>query len=301
MDSHLKLDINAARNAIAAIRKLDLRKESIDTLIDLLVPVFRGYSVSAPRFDPGLKLFRARRCEKPSNIRELWYPPPSIVRLGRVNRSGSPVLYCCTSRETPFFEMRPSVGDNVAIARWVTSSPLLVNQAGYTAQAFLNLGSTRQHGWGPQPAEIPFGEGNEEVAEFLAEIFTQQIQRGEEHFYKLTVAVAEKLSSFDLFDGLIYPTVAMRANADNFALKPRFADAHLKFLKAEFARIDGVRDFGYDINVLDTATALRQDGFIQWKGHVDNWTLRPGEQVAMHAENGEWVAKDLAGNIVPPD
>ena len=297
----LKLDMSLARAAISAIRSLDLRTESIENILELLTPVFRGYAVSAPRFEAGLKLFRARLCDKPSNLRELLYPPASKVRMGRVNRAGSPVLYCCTSRESPFFESRPSVGTTVAIVRWITTAPLLVNQVGYTANAFTALESNRRHGWGPEPAEIPLGDGNKEVADFLAEIFTQRVSSVDDHLYKLTVAVAEKLSSDPQFNGLIYPTVAMRANADNFALKPQFADAHLKFVKAEFARIDTVRDFGYDINVLDTATALQPDGSIQWKGRLDNWILGPGEQLIMHAENGEWVAKDLAGNIVAPE
>src|SRR5438477_4147948 len=105
----LKLNLSLARAAISAIRSLDLRTESIENILGLLTPVFRGYAVSAPRFEPGLKLFRARLCGKPSNLRELS-PPASNVHMGRVNRAGSPVLYCCTSRDSPFFESRPLVG-----------------------------------------------------------------------------------------------------------------------------------------------------------------------------------------------
>jgi len=297
-----KLDLSAARSAIAAIKGLDLPGASIEEIKDLLTPLFQSYGASAPRFQPGLRLFRVRSCEKPSSIRELSYPPAEAVGLGRVNRSGSPVLYCCTSREAPFFESRPPVAKTVAIVQWETTAPLLVNHVGYTRQAFDALGSARQQaGWGPQPAEFPSWDGNEEIAEFLARLFTQRVAKGEEHFYKLTVAVAEKLFADDLFDGLLYPTVAMRGNADNFAVKPRYADKHLRFLKAEFVRIAAERDFAYDITVLDTATELGSDGSILWSGRLDQWVLRnQGDELTVEVENGRWVARDARGNIVEP-
>jgi hypothetical protein len=178
---------------------------------------------------------------------------------------------------------------------------MLVNQVGYTRQAFDALGSLRPSaGWSLEPADIPTGQGNEEIAEFLGELFTRPVARGDEHAYKLTVAVAEKLFSDDLFDGLLYPTVPMRANADNFALKPRYADKHLRFLGAEFARIDSERDFAYDITVLDTAAELGADGTIRWRGRLEQWVLSKGEQLTFTAENGEWVARDASGNVVEP-
>jgi hypothetical protein len=157
-------------------------------------------------------------------------------------------------------------------------------------------------GWGPEPIEIPNGDGNKEISQFLSEIFTQQIAQDNTHLYKLTVAVAEKLFNDDLFDGLIYPTVAMQANADNFALKPRYADRNLRFLKAECLRIDRVRDSGYDINGIDSATSLDDNGNIQWTGHPSAWVLRnQGDQLTFREENGDWVARDKDGNIVEPE
>ena len=179
---------------------------------------------------------------------------------------------------------------------------MLVNQVGYTRRTFDILGSGRpQVGWGPEPADVPTGEGNKEIAGFLAELFTRPVAKCDEHSYNITVAVAEKLFLDDLFDGLLYPTVSMRANADNFALKPRYADKHLRFLKAEFARIDAERDFAYDITVLDTATELGDDGSIRWRGRLDQWVLRnQGDQLTFTAENGKWVARDASANIVEP-
>jgi hypothetical protein len=118
----------------------------------------------------------------------------------------------------------------------------------------------------------------------------------------VSVAIAEKLFLDNIFDGLLYPTVQMRANADNLALKPRYVDSNLMFLKAEFVRVKAVREFAFDIDVLDTATELTPDGTIVWKGHRDKWTLRnKDDQLTFVAENGEWVVRNAAGQIVDPD
>jgi hypothetical protein len=297
----LKLDLAAARPAIAAIKTLDLRSASVEEIKTLLTAVFRGYQVVAPQFAPGIGLFRARICEKPANVRELSYPPPHVVGLGRVNQPGKPLLYCCTSRQAPFFEVRPPAATTLALVHWETTAPMLLNHVGYTSQAFRALGSARPHaGWSDVPAEIPAIDGNVEVAEFISDLFTRVVPRGEEHVYKLTVAVAEKLFAVDLFDGLLYPTVPMRANADNIALKPIYADTHLRFLGAAFVRIDAERDFAYDITVLDTAREVGTDGAIYWTGRRDQWVVRDGRSLTFTVQNGKWVALDAAGNIVEP-
>jgi hypothetical protein len=90
------------------------------------------------------------------------------------------------------------------------------------------------------------------------------VSKGSEEIYKLSSAIAECLFADDIFNGLIYPTVEMRANGDNLALKLRYADKNLRFLKAEYARIDAVSGFTYKITVLDFATPLAPDGRLLW-------------------------------------
>jgi hypothetical protein len=284
-------DPAAATNAIAAIRALDLRSATIEEISHLLNPIFRGYQIIAPIFEPGITLFRSRICDKPSHISALLAPPPEITKLGRVNREGKPVFYCCTSRQAPFFESQPGEGQTVAITRWVTTARLMVNHVGYTAGAFSALASNReQASWGPRPIT----QLNEPVSAFLAEVFTQIVPRGSEFKYKLSVAIAERLFLLDdKFGGLLYPTVAMRANADNFALKLPYAREHLRFQRAEYARIEKVQDFAFNTTVLDTATELGADGSICWKGRLDPWPIRKkGDALIFTVEDGRWVARD---------
>jgi hypothetical protein len=265
-------DLLEVNKAISAIRTLDLKTTSIEEIMMILRPLFDGYIVHAPVFDPGLRLFRGRIYKKPVHIRELSYPPPDHTPIGRANREGCPVLYCCTMRDVPFFESRPKLGETVAIVHWETTAKLLVNHVGYGIDNFERLGSNRKHGsWFAGPRPGPADEVNRVISDFLADVFTRRVPKGSEEMYKLSIAIAEYLFTDDTLDGLIYPTVEMRGNADNFALKRRYADTNLRFLKAEYARIDAVLEFRYKITVLDFATALSPDWRFLWNAPFGYW------------------------------
>jgi len=231
----------------------------------------------------------------------LSYPPPHSTPLGRVNRPGSPVFYCCTSKEATFFEIQPAKGQNVVISQWITTATMMVNHVGYTDPAFKVLGAKRPHaGWSSEPAFIPGDNANRFIAEFLSEIFTRRVKTGSEHEYILTIAIAEKLFSHGLYNGLLYPSIALWANADNFALKTNYVDNNLRFIKAEYANITDAKENFFNVTVLDTATELLADGTIVWKGPPDKWVIPPGETVKVSSENGKWVVRNASGKIVEP-
>jgi hypothetical protein len=294
-------DIAAARCAIEEIRRLDLRLTSFDDLRTRLWGLLTGYRVAAPRFEPGFRVFRARVCEKPAKVSEISYPPPERTPLGRCNRPGVPIFYGSTSREPPFFEARPTPGATIALAQWVTTQPMLLNHLAFTRPTFERLGSKReQAGWAREAAEIP--PGMQELAYLLGELFAASIGVGEEHSYLLTAALTSVMSDADVFDGLMYPSVAMWANGNNIALKTGFVDRALKFDKIEFARVERVKETAYDISWLDTAAKIADDGTIQWRGRLENWSIRePFGQLTFTAENGGWIARDAEGNVVEPE
>jgi len=299
--SHWIINIEATKTAISKIRELDLRLTTIEKIKELLITVLYGYTVSAPRFPPGINLFRLIIRDKPSHMSGLSYPPPQLTPLGRVNRPGSPVFYCCTSKEATFFEIQPTKGQTVVISQWITTAPMMVNHVGYTEPTFKALGSKRPHaGWSSEPAFIPGDNANRFIAEFLSEAFARRVAVDSEYEYILTIAIAEKLFSHGLFDGLLYPSIALWANADNFALKANYVDNNLRFIKAEYAGINDVQDNLFKVTPLDTATELSADGTIVWKGRPDQWVIRPGEQFKFAAENGKWVVRDAFGKIVDP-
>lgn len=294
-----KLNVKAARAAMAALQVIDLSQDFDEEVVRKLLEAFDGHQVRAPRLQPGVRLFRGQICDKPTNIRRLGYPPPAIAPQGRANRAGRPMLYCCASRAAPFFELQPTVGQTVALAHWTTTAPMIVNHAGYTHTTFVRLGSVRKY----QP-RYRCSTADEEISAGFADLFTRKMDvEHEGRLYKLTSTIADFLTEpADQLDGLIYPSVAMRANSDNLALKPRYADRHLKFEKAELIRIDSIDDFSYKVTVLDTAKALGDDGSILWRGRSEGWVLaNVGDRLMFTIEQGKWVARDMAGNIVEAD
>jgi hypothetical protein len=290
--------------AIARIGALDWPSASIDDIKEALRPALEGHQVVSRRFHPGLHMFRARVCgsERPQNIRDLSYPPPALVGLGRVNRPRQPVLYCSSSTTAAISETRPPVGSTIAVVEWETTEHLAVNHVGYTQETFHALGSDRAlERWDGQAVDIHHNTPDDYITAVLATLFTQRIEKGEESLYKVSVAVAELLFSDDLFSGLLYPTVQMRAHGDNIAVKTPFADAHLRFVIARLMRVDSQLDFGYRVTALDTARVLGDDGSIKWRGRPDTWTIPKGHKMTFVLENGFWVPRDSDGNFIPPD
>jgi len=291
------------RRVIEAISSLNLDDVSIDDIVAILTPIFVGYKLQVPRIDTGSKLFRARICDKPSTIKDLIYPPSHLVSLGRVNRPNNPIMYCSMARSSAFFEVNPQVGQHLVVSHWVTTALLLVNQVGYSRAVLERLNSNRLEDEVWLNGDIFKYEGlNQDIAEFLGNIFTEHVSKGQEKKYKLSVAIAEKLLMGVIVDGLMYPTVAMRANADNIALKPSYVDKNLEFKRAEYILIEKVKEFGFEAKVIDTAIDLSHEGDILWRGFGNQWSLKnQGDELSLSVENGFWVARNTNGDIVEPD
>jgi len=274
----------------------DLSARTVEDLIEEIGPLTRDLQVTAPRFEPGIMLFRGRPGSRVEHRDELTYPPPDQVALGRANRDGSPVFYGATFRSVVFFEVPNTVGDQLLVSRWRTVKPLLVNHLGYTATVFERLGSGRDKpGWDGENDPLQGHETSRHVLEQFGQLFASQ----DTAMYKLTAALAEFFMRPPL-EGLIYPTIAMNANADNVALKPEWVDSGLEFVGVELVRIDAVRGLKRDITVLDYATA-GDDGVLDWKGRGPNWQLTEhGQELHVSVEQGVYVARDPVGKIVDP-
>lgn len=260
-----KLPSSELKRIKQAIRTLDLCFARDDEIARLIQRLMYGYGLSFPTIKPPLRLYRGRACTKPKNISELSYPPPNKAPIGRANRAGDPVFYCSTDSYTPSFEAALALGDFYALSCWETTVTLTVNAVGYTRSAFEKLDSERANcGW-------DFAHTDEDRAQFLAELFTETVPVDIPYRYRFTSALAEMMTR-DLFDGIMYPTVARYANGENFALKRAYADS-LKFLQVRFwvlkelmsdsrGRANGRKVF----TELDCAREVAKDGTIKWLG-----------------------------------
>ena len=286
------LNLKQIQDIIKEIRRLDLKVVDINIIKEKLKPLFVGYTLRAPIYEPGLKLYRGRVCnEKPNKIEDITYPPAKLItKYQRVNRPGQSVFYCCAGRRVPFFECFVKTGDKFILSQWKTISRLLVNNIGYLNDNIMGL----------QPKSLDeLKEANILIRNFIDEEFTKNVNKGEEYLYKITIALAEKHFSDDIFNGLLYPSIAINGRSDNLALKPNYVDKNLMIERVEFIQIISVKGFEYKIKVLDLATSFGKDGSIEWKGHPGKWYLKKkGDELILSVENGRWVAKDKEGKIV---
>jgi hypothetical protein len=287
------------QRAIAQLKSMQGKNAGIDDLKAALQPIFTGWQITAPVFDPGMKLYRGRVLSGDvwDNLADLSYPPSDIAKAGRANREAQPLFYCSVAREPVFFETHVSVGDKLAVVHYETVTPLALMSLGYTAAVAEASRSSRPV---PEYGQLGHTDARESdllVNKFLSDLFTSEHP---ERDYLMSIAVAEKMLDAEMMDGLLYPSLAMSANADNIALKPRFADQHLRAIYAECLEITAVKGKRISVKGLDEARHI-SDGKIEWLGHVGNWQLtKHGQQLLFEAVDGHWIARDEDGNIVDP-
>ena len=271
--------------------KQNLTALSLEEIKGLIQNAMNGRTVRTPLLNSGHHLYRARKLGKDfikeAGIRlaQLSYPPASSTRIGRLNRDGSPLFYSSTCKEAVFFELDLKAGDEIVLSIWETTEPALVNHLGYTEPVFQTLGSTRNlPAWTQEAAaaclEVPPNTtasnvgvaGRPMSGDVFSQLFSEVVQPSDQEKYKLTSAIAElHYESIDhdthRFAGILYPSVRMRANGDNLALMPWFADAHLRFKKATHIRIDAAEAHKFSVTSLDTAISSDAAGLLQWSGN----------------------------------
>jgi hypothetical protein len=315
--------LEATTEIIADLKRIDLVTADIDSIKEQLRPLFTGYRVHAFTFDTGWPLYRGNVYSfKPRNSKYLRYPPPEKVnKFQRANRPGCPMFYCSGARTAPFFEVGVKPGDHISISRWRTTERALVNNIGYHDGVFNTLGSTRAADVYKEimPEHDPAfdrNSANYAIHQFLAEEFAQIVPSGDEYRYKLSAAIAERLLGnvnpkpgredeippYRKFCGIMYPSLAMRANADNIVLLPEFVDNHMTLEQVEYLHIVGDEGpLDYQYTRLDFANTFALDGTIQWKGRPPQWTIPSDGSVTPRDELGEIIYRDQLGNIVNPD
>jgi hypothetical protein len=225
------------------------------------------------------------------------------------------MFYCSVAREAPFFELNCRAGEHIAVSRWRVTEKLWLNNAGYSDAAMKRLQSSRDKPpYWQTMRPVPEHAVNRRVHEFFSEEFTRHVDDGAEHLYKISVAITEKLlgnltihqqrqgmPKDSRFSGIIYPTISMRGNSDNVALRPEFVDRYLRLERVEYIRIDSVgENFTYQVTNLDFADSFSADGTIEWKGRNPNWKMPPGAAWRIGVENGRWVARNEEGRVVEP-
>lgn len=297
-------EMNEVQHVIQELRTMDLAVMDIDVLKEHLGAVIPGYILNSPIIPKDRRLYRGVKwADRPLKTADLSYPPEMKVKtFHRAGRPGRPLFYCGTAREAPFFELGLISGDKVAISHWKTTAQLVVNNVGYHGEVFDKLSSGRDYpSWGKETEFHELEKTSASMRHFFATEFAKIVPFGQEHLYKISIAIAELHFSHEMFGGLLYPSMAMRANADNLALKPDCVDQYLKPHKVEYIRVDESSDHEFKVTILDFADTSGPDGKIQWKGRHPRWVMRQeGQVLQFTVENGRWVARNEQGEIVEP-
>lgn len=256
---------------IQALGKADLLRVSISYLRDQVSLLFKENIHTGIEISPNWgKLHRAVKYkELPLTTDRLSYPIHSNetpVSLGRANLPKKPVFYCSANPAATFFELNLQPTETVVLSTWSINDWIKIFPLGYTDETFKELCSNREC-----PLVIPRWERhknelkpeNKRVNDYFDRIF--MVKDRQENF-KLSAVIAEQFLMSDLECGLVYPTVAMRANAENFALTTQLVDKKLALESAKWFRVDKVENFSYTISCLNFADNFTDDGKIDWQG-----------------------------------
>jgi len=295
------------KERVAELEAIDLSDVSVNALVELLRPLLKGFKVELPRWEGGLELFRAttRFDSPPPNTADLWHPPPHLTHLGRANREQVPLLYCSADISPLPFELHATEGDRMTIMKFETTEQMIANRIGYAPETFRRLKSQREV---PEYARLGvdgYSEAGTLINDYLSEVFCQVVNPGEEWRYRLSAAVSEVMlgENEDPINALMYPTIPMWGNVDNFALRSGFASRALRPVHAKFILITSVQLPEVSYEDIDEARRFGDDGSIGWLGHKGQWKLEnQGDELRFEAMRGAyWEARDKSGNIVDPE
>lgn len=213
-----------------------------------------------------MDLWRVRRNGvRFDSVRGFWYPAPTIVRQGRCNRAGEPLLYVAPNAITALDEMEVAIGERLVLMRYRCTSQLQIDRVvGYED---------------PNPKQgdrILDGDdllSYQILREFIQTEFTRYVLPGNEHLYRVSAAICRSWTASESNDGWLYPSVKS-TNRENVALKPTSADnllvlKHVYLLDVTNTRVAKTR-FG-----LVQGIALRGVDSADVTGAVVTWKNAP--------------------------
>lgn len=163
----------------------------------------------------------------PLSIDQLWYPPPDKSPIGRVNRPAKPMFYCSNAEIAVLAEKRVQAGKRYAISTWSLQHDFDAVRIGYSRHRFAEWGTSFLPDLQPLADHISTQQDWVEIER----AFTQKADNFPDLHYKISIALSEIMIGPNAFGispiGFMYPSVEMRGQAENFALRPGIVRTHL--------------------------------------------------------------------------
>jgi RES domain/HEPN/RES N-terminal domain 1 len=171
---------------------------------------------------------------------ELGSPPSAKATAGRMNPAGIPVFYGALSAHTAIAEVRPSVGDVVAVGNFKATRPLRLLHLGMLGGGF--TGSIFAPDYEDRATRLAFLNG------FHGLIVRPVAPTDEPLAYLPTQAVAEFVSSVLQFDGLLYGSAQLGVVPDE--------DESVSFNYVPMVGADRLE--GHNVVLLGTASRIAE-------------------------------------------
>jgi|GEM_PF-2399175 len=323
MQNNIKqLSPEDAEKCIEKIKNIDLKTTSVDLIKEMLVPLWLGFSLDVPILRPG-ELFHRGVILKPEEKRPdiigrvSYAEPKYVTKYGRVNREGEPRFYASNSRATTLYEIGASPGQYIVISRWSLKESLIAVNIGYIQEVFNCHNSNRnlKDIWWHRSN---LSEINNVLQNFFSKEFSKHVPDGEEHLYKISIAIAEGLFGNTHFKGelpsdiknppkerrlgiLLYPSLARSANTDNVVLLPEFVDKYLELRQVDLIYVkEKFDEKNLKIDFLDFANSFTSDGRIEWQGRIPHWEGKGNFNWTFTYTDNGLVARNEKGEIVEP-
>lgn len=189
------------------------------------------------------ELYRARICSSRSMLRDIMAdpfkrvgpPPKEAARAGRMNAEGVPVFYSALDKSTCLAEMRPALGNELAVITVRTTKPLRILD--FSRLEAARGGRTLSYFQPDFTEEVEKGA----FLRRLHSLVSQPIVPGHEADYLITQTMAEYLAHVhnEPFDGVLFASAQMAEgrNVVLFAERDLLAASAAEAFRVEY--VDG--------------------------------------------------------------
>lgn len=251
----MKRNLDDILKELNAIDAIDLVTTSIEEVFAKVEFALRGSvfitNTCDARIDEQLKrqgFFRARKNAGTNlyqTVDEIWCPPDGTrIQIGRCNREREVLLYCSTIAQIAVREVMPTSGDFVTVSRlqhlpYHNRKILRFKMLGVVDESVSMEENTPEE---LRNKYIGFDQifknnedvvKNNEIHKYLNRKFAEKVNEGEEHKYKLTIALTEYFmkepsNGFeDKIDGIMYSSVKHEDELLNLVFDPKKAEQHM--------------------------------------------------------------------------
>jgi hypothetical protein len=302
-----RISLEILRRELDALEGGSFEALSDDDLRERIKQIHEGLSIQAPIVPAETLIFRAVKVtQRPVSKQRISYPPPEAARvLGRCNRVGEVMFYGAFSQFVSCIqELSWQPGDMFALSAWLTTAQMVFNHLGYSAETLTRFNALR---------ELPFFSNPESgsdrnwlIRQWQARVFTQRVPAGREHLYRLPIALKDAAlwpigqpapKDLEMLSGIIYPSIATSALADNVAILPSEVDAKMALLEVNFLTVDSAHMITGI--AADTAAQMRVIAY-DCARPTDEGNLVWGQQSQILPKGVEGMkVSDL--RILPPD